>query len=137
MALAPDGVVWAATTVGVFSFAGADWVWRFPGSAGGIWVAGDGTVWVAGAWGLARVDGDAWVVADSDPGLRPAQGKPVRLAVAADGTVWMAGHSRGGPPLRHDGAALEEVPIGGGAGDPVWIPCGFRRWRRRPTATSG
>jgi len=60
------------------------------------------------------------VVADSDPGLRPAEGEPVRLAVAADGTVWMAGHSRGGPLLRYDGAALVEVPIGGGTGDPGW-----------------
>jgi len=48
LAVAPDGMVWAATNVGVFSFDGAEWTRRFDGPAGAVVVDQGGTVWIGG-----------------------------------------------------------------------------------------
>jgi hypothetical protein len=125
LAVAPDGAVWAATQVGVFSFDGAEWTRWFDGPAGGVTVDGGGSVWIGG-WVpagplLARLDGEAWERVDSSAGAwgeggwRGAIGEvevhlstvdPVLMAALPDGGAWIAGTDL----MRYDGATLEAVP---------------------------
>ena len=118
LAVAPDGMVWAATNVGVFSFDGAEWTRRFDGPAGAVVVDQGGTVWIGGGrlgdgsgW-LARWDGVSWQRLDDGSG-RPALGPAALIAVLPNGEAWMRlpadywGARMITDPLRYDGATLE------------------------------
>ena len=48
LAVAPDGTVWVATSGGVFSFDGVEWIRRFDRPAGAVTVDEGGTVWIGG-----------------------------------------------------------------------------------------
>jgi hypothetical protein len=125
LAAAPDGTIWAATSVGVFSFDGARWTRRFDGPAAGIAVAADGTTWIGGPrvsepwevnrlW-LARGDGARWERVDPEPHNAPQPGGRALIVVRASGDVWIA-HRAGvwveHEPMRYDGDAMEITPIG-------------------------
>jgi len=124
LAPAPDGTVWAATDIGVFSFDGQDWARRFPAPAGGVAVGEDGTVWIGGKeatgntsrlW-LARWDGASWERLDPLPeeALEP-WGQTI-IAVQPDGEAWIA-HRPGWwvdeDLTRYDGHTMEVFPIPG------------------------
>jgi len=129
LAGAPDGTVWAATDIGVFSFDGRAWTRQFD-PAGGVAVGADGSVWAGGRvvhpttifsslW-LARWDGTAWERLDEPPDgpLEPWGQAPI--AVLPGGEAWIA-HRAGywveEDLTRYDGAALAVVDIPGVADD--------------------
>jgi hypothetical protein len=121
LAVAPDGVVWAATDIGVFSFDGVEWALRFDGPAGGVAVDESGTVWIGGSWGayppvpwLARWDGERWERLDGSPEEMPGGIRTTPLAVPRGGDAWIA-VSPGfdwSDLMRHDCATLEVVQVG-------------------------
>ena len=117
LAAAPDGTVWAATDLGVFSFDAEQWTRRLDSAAQAVDVAQDGTVWISGGLGelppepwLARGDGESWVRVDPTA-QGGALGGP--WAAAPNGEVWVAvGGWGGGELMRCDGATCEVVQIG-------------------------
>jgi hypothetical protein len=125
LARAPDGTVWAATDMGVYSFDGDAWVWRYR-PAGGVAVGADGAVWAGGKltnpatglgslW-LARWDGGPWERLDgfAEEPLEPWGQAPI--GVLASGEAWIA-HRPGywvEEDLTHyDGTAMAVVDIPG------------------------
>ncbi len=127
LAVAPEGTVWAATDVGVFSFDGQDWARQFPGPAGGVAISDDDAVWIGGRreglggsidprlW-LARRAGTTWdrVDPELDAELEPVSG--TRIASVPGGEVWIA--QRPGiwvedDLMHYDGVTMEVVPIPG------------------------
>ena len=118
LAIAPDGTVWAATQVGVFSFDGEEWTRRFDDFAGGVTVDEDGTVWIGGSpnldggW-LARWDGQSWERVESPVG--PGGAGWVEIAVGPGGDVWATTRSYGcitSPLMRYNGITLQAVQVG-------------------------
>lgn len=124
LALAPDGTVWAATDIGVFSFDGLAWTRQFD-PAGGVAVGEDGSVWVGGKlvqgnglgslW-LARRDGTSWERLDvfAEEGLEPWG--QATIAVLPSGEAWIAhrpGHWVEEDLTRYDGTAMAVVDIPG------------------------
>ena len=126
LAAAPDGTVWAATYLGVFSFDGEQWTRRLDSAAQAVDVAQDGTVWISGGWGepppeswLARGDGESWVRVDPTAQGGAPSGP---WAAAPNGEVWIAVNGWGEDELMHcDGATCEVVQIGD-------YPEGFGLW---------
>jgi hypothetical protein len=117
LAVAPDGTMWAATSLGVFSFEGGVSTRRFDGPARAVAVDDDGTVWIGGMleqglW-LARWDGESWVRVAPALWERPIVGGVVPMAVSSDGGVWISGWNMFETDLMHyDGATMEAVPVG-------------------------
>jgi hypothetical protein len=126
IAVAPEGTVWAATNLGVFSFDGEEWTRRFDGPAGAVTVDEGGTVWIGGeragdeesapVW-LARWGGESWERLDPSPSESPKLGSALPIAVLPDGEVGIKAipslRSLGAVDLlRYDGATMEEVGIG-------------------------
>ena len=125
LARAPDGTVWAATDIGVFSFDGRAWTRQFD-PAGGVAVAPDGCVWVGGnlahpttglgsLW-LARRDGESWERLDAFSGEPLEPWGQASIAVLPGGEAWIA-HRPGfwvQEDLTHyDGTAMAVVDIPG------------------------
>ncbi len=118
LAVAPNGTVWAATLVGVFSFDGEEWTRRFDEDAGGVTVGGDGTVWIGG-WGessgvwLARWDGESWERVTSPVG--PGGTEWADMAVLPGGDVWATtgSYCMTSRLMHYDGATLAAVQVGG------------------------
>jgi hypothetical protein len=123
LAGAPDGTVWAATDIGVFSFDGRAWSRRYA-PAGGVAVGEDGTVWVGGKettgntsrlW-LARWDGASWERLDPLPEQTLEPWGQATIAVQPGGEAWIA-HRPGwwvNEDLTHyDGHTMEVFPIPG------------------------
>lgn len=104
VAVADDGVVWAATPRGAARTDGGGWRAYVTGEGpagdghAALAVAGDGTVWAGGPAGVSRLAGGEWTVWPT--GGAPLGGAVRALAVADDGTVW-AGTAAG--VARYDG----------------------------------
>jgi len=122
LAVAPDGTVWAATDVGVFSFDGEEWIRRFDDPAWAVAIDDLGTVWISGGLvgslyegevALARWDGEWWERVVWPPEV---SGGRVVMAALPNGEVWATalGYSScgTGPLMRYDGAALAAVQVG-------------------------
>ena len=131
LAVAPNGTVWAVTTVGVFSFDGEEWIRRSDTWVGewteAVTVAWDGTVWIGGTlegggtpegglapW-AARWDGEAFTRVDPWPQDSPGPVGVGNVAMAAtpDGEVWVA--ATGwllSDLMRYHGQTMETVQIG-------------------------
>ena len=115
--MAPDGTVWAATEVGVFSFDGEEWTRSFDDRMATVAVDEGGTVWITeggqAGWAVAvRRDGESWeeVVSSPERGCRGA----VDMAVLPGGEVWVTAPGYGcstSPLMRYDGATLEDVEV--------------------------
>jgi hypothetical protein len=121
LAVAPEGAVWAATGIGVFSFDGAEWTWRLDGPAQAVAVDQDGTVWIGGSlegrvW-LVRGDGESWERVEFPQWFTGTTVPDVDMAVLAGGEVWITTAQGGwcstGPLMHYDGATMEEVQVGG------------------------
>jgi hypothetical protein len=123
LAVAPDGTVWAATDVGVFSFDGEGWTRRFDDPAWAVAIDDLGAVWISsggpvgrldeGEVALARWDGESWERVVWPP---EQSGGRVVMAALPNGEVWVTrlGYSScgTGPLMRYDGAALAAVQVG-------------------------
>lgn len=91
IAIASDGMVWAATKSTAASFDGSAWTSYtaadgLAGDPNAIAVDRDGTVWIGTDAGVSRFDGQTWTRYTTDDGLA-AQGVSA-IAVAPDGSVW-------------------------------------------------
>jgi hypothetical protein len=120
LAQAPDGTVWAATSLGVSSFDGEGWTGRYDEAVPAAAVAQDGTVWigstagdpsVTGLW-LARWDGSSWIRVDPGSQTHSAGLGPIAMTASPDGVVWMGGGCVVPGLFRYDGTTLEEVQVG-------------------------
>lgn len=135
LALAPDGIVLAATGNSVARFDGAGWshypsdgLTRDPIST--VEVAPDGTVWAGGGSTLARLDGETWTTAAAPSRIRDLAIAPDGSVVARfddlvarfDGETWTPLKDRETLPqsyLTH--TALDVSPVDGA----VWVGTGF------------
>jgi hypothetical protein len=109
LAVAPDGMVWAATWEFnridgegypgdvVARFDGETWT-TYTAEAGlpyglvlDVEVAPDGTVWAAGEGGIARLEGEKWATVSVPRLVRDGLGAAPDLAVAPDGSAVAAG----------------------------------------------
>jgi hypothetical protein len=127
LAVAPDGTVWAATSLGVFSFDGQEWTLQYQEPTPAVAVADDGTVWIgwggdhydpaaagSGAW-LARWDGASFVRVGPNPEAPPGDSGPdggysgpsTAMAALPGDQVWVTG--RGWIPItmHYDGTSGE------------------------------
>jgi hypothetical protein len=107
IAIAADGVVWAATKSSVATFDGDAWVNHttadgVAGEPSAIAIDREGTVWVGTAAGVSRFDGQTWTTYTADDGLAA---DTVRAVTAApDGSVWFG---TSGGVSRLEGASWE------------------------------
>jgi ligand-binding sensor domain-containing protein len=127
IALAPDGVVWAATTNGVSRFDGDTWTTYARGDelidavANVIAVAPNGTVWVGTEKGVSRFNGETWQEYSVADGL--AGNYTNAIAFGKDDTVWFgakeiqdsSGYHLGGI-TRFDGNTWETYTLKQGLG---------------------
>jgi hypothetical protein len=111
LAVAPDGTVWSATSIGVFSFDGANWTRRFDDLVIGVIVDEGGTVWVSNGMWLAQWDGESWVRRDPTPPDLPG-GSSAAMAALPDGDMWIASTGWWNTVIRYHGDTVEEVHIG-------------------------
>ncbi|MFW6135405.1 MAG: ligand-binding sensor domain-containing protein [Chloroflexota bacterium] len=91
VAIASDGVIWAATKSSVARFDGSAWVNYttadgLAGEPNAIAIDQNGTVWIGTDAGASRFDGQTWTTYTANDGLA---GQTVRaIAVAPDSSVW-------------------------------------------------
>jgi hypothetical protein len=106
-----DGLVWAATDLGVFSFDGIVWIRRLEPGAGAVGIDQEGTVWIGGVgsarggqpsslW-LAFQDAGSWL--NYPWGFYGRDPREVRLSVLGNGDVWIASFGWFGEVGRHTG----------------------------------
>lgn len=117
LAFAPDGYLWAATRGGLVQWDLADGTYvvftEEDGIPGGgietLGIAGDGTVWIAGASWIAHYDG-SWE-AFSSANVPELDGQLGSLAVDNDGVVWVEVADE--PIAKFDGSWAEVPPPSG------------------------
>lgn len=126
LAVAPNGIVWAATDAGLIRFDGrTSTVFRAGGGLDSDHIlalagAPDGSMWAGSDMGLSRFSGERWASYPKAK-LFPTEGSPGidSLAVANDGTVWT--HSADGTILSFDGEHwLEPSPLPKADSDVTW-----------------
>jgi hypothetical protein len=128
LAVAPDGTVWAATSLGVFSFDGEEWALQYEEPTPAVAVADDGTVWIG--WGgdhsdhpaavrawLARWDGASFERVGPNPEAPPGghsvpdggyRGPSTAMAALPGNQVWVTGHGWTPVTMHYDGTSGEE-----------------------------